>query len=144
MKINIYDLILPFTHEIIDYYVNINSLEIIEEYDFINLKVKSKKNYIKVPKIPFYKNIEFAINFQNNKEIKTLFNKLVIDKDRIKIIDDNELISYFNLFHCICEDNDLWGEFQEFRREEEKRIIITFTMLSQILILMNQVKYWNI
>lgn len=90
-----------------DYYVNIDNGKIIEEYDYMILN-GDKKEFIKIPQSTMYERNNMARSFLNNINENKYDNLL-------KSVSEED---YFDKFHCLMEEANLWDNFWDYREEK--------------------------
>lgn len=115
-----------------DFYVNLDTLKIIDEYDYINLFDEQKSYCILIPKYTYSQYVKTAKKFLLKKEYKKFYSILseYIEKEfelekinGLAIIDEQKV--YMSSFHTMCEDYDIWSDFLDYEYKElERKAII--------------------
>lgn len=126
-KVNIRDVIISFKSDY-DFYVDLDSLNVIEEYDYISLDDNSKGNHILIPKYTYYQYVQMTKNFLRKKKYekyKDILNRYIEEEIKveklygIKNVEKSKRL--MSSFHTMCEDFDIWNDFLDYEFESLKR-----------------------
>ena len=85
-KVDIWDVIVSFKSDY-DFYIDLDSLKVIEEYDYMNLEDNSKGNYILIPKYTYYQYVQMAKNFLKKKKYekyKDILNRYIEEEIKVE------------------------------------------------------------
>jgi len=117
----------------IKYYVNLDSLEILEEYDFSLLPKEQQERCELIPQPSLKQHIEFMKSFlqleEYNKysEILEEYLKEGKNSEGYKCNGDNVSDEiYGDTFFYMCNDKEIWEQYSVFRFNEAKKIAINF------------------
>ena len=126
-KVNIRDIIVSFKSDY-DFYIDLDSLKVIEEYDYMNLEDNSKGNYILIPKYTYYQYVQMAKNFLKKKKYekyKDILNRYIEEEIKVEklygIKDVEKSKRLMSSFHTMCEDYDIWTNFLDYEFKSLKR-----------------------
>jgi len=129
-KVNIYYMIGAFKSDY-DFYVDLDTLKVIEEYDYTKLLDIQKKHCLLIPKYTYFQYVQTAKKFllkNEYKKYKPILDEYIEQDVQLEKINNevctNEKMRYMANFHAMCEENNIWDDFfrYEYKVLEEKAI----------------------